>query len=69
MQSVFHRVCKVGVLAATVSAILALCFGALSLGFRGDTPMFVRLLTMGLGVVMLVIAVAAIWCRLNRKRV
>lgn len=67
MQSVAERVCKIGLVAATVLLILALSFGALSLGFRDDAPGFVRFLVVGLGLLMLATAVIACWCRLRKK--
>jgi hypothetical protein len=68
MQSFTNRLCKVGVLVVTVLAILALCFGALSLGFRHDAPFAVQVLVMGLGLLVVASAVVACWCRLQKKR-
>jgi len=68
MQSTANRLCQVGALVGTVLAILALCFGALSLGFRDDAPFFVRFLVVGLGLLMLATALVACWCRLHKKR-
>ena len=67
MQKTADCMCKVGVLAATVSAILALSFCALSLGFRGDAPLLVQVLVMGLGFLIVTTAVVACWCRWRRK--
>jgi len=67
MQSFANRVCRVGVLLATILAILALCFGALSLGFRDAVPGFVQVFVMGLGLLVLAIAVVACWLRLQKK--
>jgi hypothetical protein len=68
MQSFVSRACQLGMLVATVLAILALCFGALSLGFRGDPPFFVHILVAGLGLLMLAAGVVAYCCWLRKKR-
>ena len=68
MQTIASRVCEVGVLVATILAILALCFGALSLGFSGDAPWFVQKFVMGLGCLVAVAAVVACWCRWCKGR-
>ncbi len=66
MHSITYRACKVGVLAATVLAILALCFGALSLGYREDAPVFVQAFVMGLACLIVATAAVACWCRLRK---
>jgi len=68
MHSIAYRACRVGVLGITLLVILALCFGALSLGFRGDAPSFVQLVMAGLGVLILLTAVVAFWCRMSKNR-
>jgi hypothetical protein len=69
MQFAANRVCEVGVLVATILAILALCFGALSLGYKGDAPWIVKIFMISLGGLIVVTAVVACWCRLRKKSV
>lgn len=67
MQSMASWLCQLGALVFTALAILAFCFGGLSLGFQGDPPLFVYIFAAGLGLLMLAAGVLVCCCGFRKK--